>query len=285
MKSFSDLLPIIILTFFFSLLIQPVAHAGPGDISSLIVGDFEVHMLSERQRESDTSILIGASEADIKKHIPGGKYPSAVNAFLVRTPEALFLIDTGFGEKLFDNMALVGVRAEDVDYLLITHSHGDHIGGMIKDGRAAFPKATVYVSQKEAEWSAPLKEKLAQYPGKAEFFTPAALEAGGTVIFKGVNAIAAYGHTPGHTMFLLESEGERLLIWGDLTHAMAIQMPLPAVSVTYDSAPLEAAATRQAVLRYVSENKIAVGGMHIAYQGYGKVEKDVSGEGEYKFTY
>lgn len=285
MKSFRDLLPVMILAFLFSLLMQPAAHAGPDDISSVRVGDFEVHMLSERQRESDTSILIGASEADIKKFIPSGKYPSAVNAFLVRTPEALFLIDTGFGEKLFDNMAQLGVQAEDVDYLLITHSHGDHIGGMVKDGRAAFPKATVYVSQKEAEWSAPLKEKLALYTGKVELFTPAALETGGSAIFKGVNAIAAYGHTPGHTMFLLESRGERFLIWGDLTHAMAIQIPLPAVSVTYDSDPREAAVTRQSVLRYVSENKITVGGMHIAYPGYGKAEKDASGEGEYKFTY
>lgn len=73
------------------------------------------------------------------------------------------------------------------------------------------------------------------------------------------------------------------MIWGDLTHAMAIQIPRPDVSVTYDSNPEEAAASRRAVMQYVSGNKIAVGGMHIAYPGVGMVEIDKSGVGEYKF--
>jgi len=102
-------------------------------------------------------------------------------------------------------------------------------------------------------------------------------------VLKGVSAIAAYGHTPGHTMFLVESGGKKLLVWGDLTHAMAIQMPRPSVSVTYDSDPVAAAEARKEVLKYVSENKIPVAGMHVAYPGVGGVETDPENPGGYKF--
>lgn len=249
------------------------------------VGDIEVSMLSERQRDSDTSILFGASAADIKKFIPTGKYLSAVNVFLIRSLEAVYLVDTGFGEKLFENMAGLGINAEDVDYLLITHSHGDHIGGMVKDGKPTLPRAKVYVSEKEADWSEALREKLKLYENRVVRFTPAQLEDSGTELFRGISAIAAYGHTPGHTVFQVESGGEKLLIWGDLTHAMAIQMPRPEVSVSYDDDPGAAADIRKAILKYVSANKIRVAGMHIAYPGIGMAGRDESGAGEYKFVY
>lgn len=169
---------ILFMVFAFSCLAFTPAHSAEG-ISSYKVGDFKVFMLSERQRESDASILLVASEADMEKFIPGGKYPSAVNVFLVETPEGRFLFDTGYGEKLFDHMKELGVTAADVDYLLLTHSHGDHIGGMVKDGVATLPKAEVYVSEKEVEWSQTLRDKLSLYQGRVRQFTPGELSAGG----------------------------------------------------------------------------------------------------------
>jgi hypothetical protein len=77
--------------------------------------------------------------------------------------------------------------------------------------------------------------------------------------------------------------GEKLLIWGDLTHAMAIQMPRPGVSVTYDTDPAAAARVRTEVLKYAAENEIPVAGMHVAYPGIGRVREDPENPGGYKF--
>lgn len=272
------------ITVFVFVLFFPGVSGAAQDVYTVDIGDFKVSVLNERQRESDASILIGASEAEIRALIPNGKYPGAVSAFLIRAPQGVFLVDTGFGEKLFQNMASLGIEPEDVTCLLLTHSHGDHIGGMVRDGKATLPNARVYVSVKEEEWSQSLRNNLAAYDGRVEKFEPVPLGTEATHLVDGITAIAAYGHTPGHTIYLLESRGANLLIWGDLTHAMAVQIPRPDISVTYDSNPTEAAATRQAVLKYVSDNKILIAGMHIAYPAIGMVQEDDSGTGLYKYT-
>jgi glyoxylase-like metal-dependent hydrolase (beta-lactamase superfamily II) len=247
------------------------------------VGDIRITMLSEAQRASGLDILIGASDEDIAKFIPAGSYPSAVAAYLVESPDGAVLIDTGFGREIERNMSSRGIKPEDIKSVLITHAHGDHIGGLLKDGAAAYPRAKVIISRIDYDWSAQAREYIGKYDSRYETITPGELGSGGAEILPGVRAIAAYGHTPGHTMFMLESKGEKLLVWGDLTHAMAIQMPRPGVSVTYDSDPAAAAAVRLEVLKYVSENGIPVAGMHVAYPGIGRVEPDAGNPGGYKF--
>ncbi|MDR1917245.1 MAG: MBL fold metallo-hydrolase [Synergistaceae bacterium] len=252
------------------------------DTFTVKVGDLEVSMLSEAQREGGTDILIGASDADVREFIPNGSYPSAVAVYLVRSGDDVILIDTGFGTNVESNMRALGTSPEKVRGLLITHSHGDHIGGLLSDGKPAFSNARVYVSKPEYDWSSAMRESLDKYGGAVNLINPGRLGDGAELI-PGVRAIAAYGHTPGHTMFMLESNGERLLIWGDLTHAMAIQMPRPGVSVRYDSNPDQAAEVRKSVLEYVSENKIPVAGMHVAHPGIGTVVPDEGNPGGYRF--
>ncbi|MDR1509326.1 MAG: MBL fold metallo-hydrolase [Synergistaceae bacterium] len=253
-----------------------------GEVFSVKIGDFKVSMLSEAQRESGLDILIGASEGDIAKFIPTGKYPSAVAAYLIESSEGAVLVDTGFGREMEHNLKSLGIEAGDIRTVLVTHAHGDHIGGLVTNGKPAYPNAEVVISRLDYEWSAQAREYTSKY-ASLDIITPGTLETGGVETAGGIFAIAAYGHTPGHTMFMVKSGGEKLLIWGDLTHAMAIQMPRPGVSVTYDTDPAAAARVRSAVLKYVAENDIPVAGMHVAYPGIGYVREDPENPGGYKF--
>jgi glyoxylase-like metal-dependent hydrolase (beta-lactamase superfamily II) len=114
-----------------------------------------------------------------------------------------------------------------------------------------------------------------------ETFLPGELGARLEELLPGIYPAAAFGHTPGHTVFLLDSEGDKLLIWGDLMHAQGIQFPAPEVSVTYDTDPVAAAAVRKTILEYAVKNRLPIAGMHLVYPAVGMVEAEGSG---YRFA-
>lgn len=254
------------------------------------VGNYSISLLSEGQQKGNQSILIGATEAMLKEYVPDGSFPNAMNAFLLKTPEKNILFDTGLGRKLFQNLESLGVTADKVDIVVITHMHGDHIGGMLKDGEKAFPNAEIYLPQPEFDyWTDQGRiNKLPEnqrgsflnaikvteaYKDKLHLFIPDLLGQKSNQIIKDIQGIAAYGHTPGHTVYMIGSGKDKLLIWADLTHAMAIQMPYPQVAVTYDVNPDDAINARMEILKYVEKHKIPIAGMHIAYPGMGKIVK------------
>lgn len=272
-----------------------MAQDGPS-IFTCQIGEAEVSLLSEGQQGADVSILLGATPEMLAQYAPDSAVPNAVNAFLIRLPGQTILVDAGFGRRMEDNLRQLGVRPEDVDVVLLTHMHGDHILGMMqKEGeRNAFPRATVYLSKDEHDywtsdeemnrqpadrrggfWNA--RRVITSYAHQLFLFHPKKIGESAAPLLPGIYGLAAYGHTPGHTMYLLESGGERLLIWGDLTHAMAVQMPHPEVAVVYDANPEEAVRARQATLAYVAEQGIPIAGMHIAWPGIGKVFRHGNG--------
>lgn len=234
-----------------------------------MVGKYEVFELNERSGKGSIEILIDAPDSLIVKFAPDSTFDNAVNAFLVRKGEKIWIIDTGFGRNIFMIMDSLGIDPVNVNQVLLTHMHSDHIGGMLRDSTLLFPNAQVILSQKEFTYWSALGEKaqnaqniLNMYADKIIRQEPYDLN---DKFEDGIHMIEAYGHTPGHVMFLIKDGKDQLLIWGDLVHASAIQFPHPEISVKYDVDPLAARETRQRVMKFVKENSIPIAGMHLPH--------------------
>lgn len=283
----------ILLIIMFLLAVRPAIAQEEESPSMYEVGSFSITVLPEMQQKGKKDILIGATDDMLKQYVPDGTYPTAINTFMIETPDKTILIDAGLGLKLFSHLERCKKKKEDIDIILLTHLHGDHIGGLLKDGKKNFPEATIYVSQPEYDYwmndkimsafpesrqkaFANAREVLNTYKDKLHLFAPTETGDTGEELIPGIKGIATYGHTPGHTAYLLHSDGEQLLVWGDLTHAMDIQIPRPEVAVTYDTDPVQAVDSRRKILKYVSENKIRIAGMHIGYPGIGNIRGNSS---------
>jgi len=271
-----------------------VAAGGYGNeadgIYSFRVGEFEVITLVESQREGNTGILIGADEAVLRRYIPAQGFQHSANAFLIKAPGRNILVDsgTGAGGILLEKLRSLGAAPESINAVLITHLHGDHFGSLQSDGRAVFPNARIYLSARELEYftrtsvNRSAVSALAPYQSSSRItaFEPGTF-ASPAEILPGIKAIAAYGHTPGHTIFQIENSNAKFLIIGDLLHIALVQFPVPEISATYDMDANAAAQVRRQVLDYAARNRIPVGGMHIVYPAVGSVEADGAG---FKFT-
>jgi glyoxylase-like metal-dependent hydrolase (beta-lactamase superfamily II) len=221
----------------------------------------------------------------------------SINAFLVNTGAKLVLIDTGAGTlygaccgHLIENLRAAGYQPEQVDEILLTHLHADHVGGIAPGGEMAFLNAVVRVSELDADYwlneaaerTAPMflrpmfegdRASLAPYIAAGRF----APFKGALEIEPGIRAMPAPGHTPGHTAYMLESQGQRLLVWGDVVHVAPIQFPDPEVSVEYDTNPAQAESTREAIFSEAARGGFWVGAAHISFPGLGHVGARRSG--------
>jgi glyoxylase-like metal-dependent hydrolase (beta-lactamase superfamily II) len=262
------------------LALTPVAHAEAPKVQTQVpgyyrtqLGQFEITALYDGAIELDTTLLKNAKAADLQRllsrmFVGNPKMQTAVNTYLINTGNQLILVDTGaarlFGPSLgyvVQNMKAAGYEPAQVDMVVITHLHADHIGGLNDaDGHPLFTKAKVFVSQADNDFW--LSEKIAAgAPAKAQPFFKMARDTAtpylangqwqtfteGTVLAPGIQAVRANGHTPGHTAFAVESDGQKLLIWGDLVHAHAVQFAKPGVSIEFDIDQKQAIATRREV--------------------------------------
>ncbi len=267
----------------FSMAAVHVFSAEP-NIFTYKVGNIEVSTMVENRGQGRSSVLRNPNPAMVQKYLPSGTYASETNTVLVKTPSHIILVDTGFGTTLFANLTSLGVSPGQIDAVLITHSHGDHINGLQKDGKALFPNAKVYVSVQEKDFwlNSNGAAALTPYGNNVETFRPGEIGTQIPDLLPGIKAIAAFGHTPGHTMFMVSSEGKELLIWGDLVHVEDIQIPVPDQSVTYDTNPLAAAEIRKKVFAYAANNTVPIAGLHLRYPAIAFIT--AGSEGGYTLT-
>lgn len=269
----------------------------------LAVGEVEVTALYDGFIDLDTKILSNASPAEVQRlltrmFLGGQKVQTAVNAFLVNAGGKLILVDTGaakaFGPTLGfigDNLKAAGYSPEQVDVVLLTHLHADHAAGLLgADGKPLFPNAEVRVAQADNDFW--LSEEIAAkaLDGFKPFFKLAREAAapyqaagrwkpfsGEVELAPGIKAVDAHGHTPGHTAYMIESKGQRLLIVGDAVHSHAVQFARPEVAIEFDSDKKQAVAARKRLFARAAKEKLALAGMHLPFPGLGHVRADGKG--------
>jgi glyoxylase-like metal-dependent hydrolase (beta-lactamase superfamily II) len=265
----------------------------------LQLGDFEITALSDGTLDLPVDKLLQQPVPNTVKALQhaylGIPLETSVNAYLINTGTKIVLVDTGasglFGPTLgrvLANLKAAGYSPEQVDEIVITHMHGDHIGGTGADGKANFPNATLRVDKRDADfWLSP--EQVAKSDGAkgiaanvkayadAGRFKPFEGNADGVEIVPGVKAFPSYGHTPGHSNYVAESKGQKMMFWGDLMHVAAVQFPAPGVTIQFDSDPKAAAPARAKAYAAAAKDGYYVAVTHVSFPGIGKLRVDGKG--------
>ena len=276
--------------------VQPTPQPTAGKAVS--VGDFSVVPLFDGAHGFAINLFKGADEAAMQKAAGGlSSIPGAFMVYLIKRGKDRYLVDAGNGTlrqgrtgQLPQCLKEANTAPAEIGKIFITHMHGDHIGGLVKDGKAVFPKAQVYVARAEYDyWTSEEAMRLAP-EGRRGLFPLVrdvlrileqdkllAFFAPGDVVAPEVASVDLAGHTPGHAGFLLASRGKKLLFVGDLLHGAALQMPRPDITVNFDVDQAAAKEMRLRVFKQLAEDTMPIAGAHLPFPGIGLVRSDGGG--------
>ncbi|MEN4921035.1 MBL fold metallo-hydrolase [Achromobacter spanius] len=261
----------------------------------MMLGAYEITALSDGTVDLPAEALLHGPAGDVARHLRAHRQTSpvetSVNAYLVNTGDKLVLIDTGTGSlmgpelgKLQASLRAAGYQPEQVDEILLTHAHPDHVGGLAAGGKRAFANAVIRVEEGEASyWMSPQRMGKAQGMAR-EFFEGANAslkpyaDAGriapfrpGAELVPGISAVTAHGHTVGHTVYAVQSQGQRLLVIGDMIHVGAVQLANPQVTIAFDTDEKAAAATRIKFFSDAARSGELIAAAHLSFPGIGRL--------------
>lgn len=266
------------------------------------IGQARVTALNDGTVPQDAKKLLrNVSEEQIDKQLAhnfqSNPVEGSINAYLIQMPDHTVLVDTGAGQmfgpdkggNVLANLAALGVKPDDITDILLTHSHADHAGGLIKDGKLAFNNATVYVGKPDIDFFFD-DEKMKNSPYGQGYFDGARntlkpyLDAnkvktfsGSEQVLPGITATVHPGHTPGAAFYRLDSEGDSITFIGDIIHIAAVQMADPKVTIVYDQDQSKAQSARlDAFAKFAKQGEL-LAGPHLAFPGIGHLRSN--GEG------
>jgi glyoxylase-like metal-dependent hydrolase (beta-lactamase superfamily II) len=274
-----------------------VKTAAPG-YYRMMLGDFEITALSDGTAMFPAETLYtGAKDqiaAMLEKAFLDSPVELSVNAFLVNTNERLVLIDAGTGDffgptlgKLIPNLVAAGYQPEQIDDIILTHAHVDHLGGLVAGDRFVFPNATVHLNSRDADFWLSAANRDTAPEAKKDLFSAAVKAlapyrnagrlktfAEGAEPVPGFKSTLRAGHTPGHSTIAIESKGQKLVFWGDITHGDVVQFDEPDVTIGFDEDQAAAASARDAAFAEAVKEGYLVAGAHTRFPGIGHVGTD-----------
>lgn len=267
-------------------------------------GSFELTAISDSEAFIDGPYpIIGknAEELDVRdlmrrNLLPETRYQPGFSPTIVNTGAQTILFDTGNGANGFiprpkggwlaAQLGPAGFRPGDIDIVVLSHGHPDRVGGLIEAGRPLFPNARYVIGQTEYDYWAPegkhtgdlekfaavFRANTAAIADRFSFIKP------GDEVVPGIRALEAFGHTPGHLAFTVESEGRQILFWGDCAHHHVASLARPDWHCVFDVDKEQAAATRKRIYDMAATERLPVLGYHMPFPSIGYVERlDASG--------
>lgn len=280
-----------------------LSQSQPG-VHRMMLGRVEVIALSDGTVPLDAAVLGSATPQEIQrllsKSFVQSPLQASVNAFLLRgVGDRLILVDAGTAElygaslnKLPATLARIGIRPEAITDILVTHIHTDHTGGLMQGNTRAFPNAKVHVEKKEVDYWMSAEAKASAPESHKVYFEQAALKfkpyvesgqvfafSGATDLFPGLVPGGALmsqpspGHTPGHSFYVLESAGQKMVFIGDIVHVQEVQFPNPIVTIAFDVDPDAARAVRRQAFAEAAQQKYLVAAPHLSFPGVGHIAR------------
>ncbi|MEO1732215.1 MAG: MBL fold metallo-hydrolase [Pseudomonadota bacterium] len=280
------------------------AHSAPKAAPALFdapLGQYKITALFDGMAGLAKGFFFGPDQAAIDSAlaaggITGDAMPAPVSAFLLQSDDRTILIDAGMGElevlgpgfgRMFDALTAAGVSPDDVDAVIITHAHPDHIGGMLTGGRATFANAEVFITETEfGFWSD--EGIMAQAPAEAQgtFQLAQGVYAAygdrmrpvsdGTEVAPGIIMEMAPGHTPGHAVVSIDGGDRQLMMIADVLHSSVLHTALPDTGFGFDVDTTMASATRRAIFDRASADNMLIAGTHLPFPGFGRITRSNS---------
>lgn len=263
------------------------------------IGAFELTMIADSEAFIDGPYpLIGknGTEEEVRKLmrenlLPEQRYQPGFSPAILNTGKEVLIFDTGNGENGFvprpnggwlaDQLGPAGFKPEDIDVVVLSHGHPDHVGGVINGGKPLFPNARYVIAAVEYDFWAQEGKLSAELEKFAVVFRantkPVAdrftfLKPGDDVV-PGVRALEAFGHTPGHLAFHIESEGRAIVFWGDCAHHQVASLARPDWHCVFDVDQEQGAKTRAKMFDMLATERLAVIGYHMPFPSLGFVER------------